>query len=40
MLTFASLGWRHKSGECAKSYARRWACFWCQSYGGVSILLT
>jgi len=38
-LTLASLGWRHNLGECAKTYARWWACFCTQNFGGASILL-
>ena len=33
----ASLGWCHKTGECANSCARRSVCFWSQSIGGASI---
>ena len=40
-LTLASLGRCHKSGECAKSCARRSVCLCSQSGGGASIgLLT
>ena len=36
-----SLRWCHKSGECAKSCARRSVCLWSQGGGGASIgLLT
>jgi len=39
--TSASLVWCHKSGEDAKSFARRSACFCSQSGGGASVgLLT
>jgi hypothetical protein len=39
--TLASLSWCHKSGQCAKSCARRSVCFCSQSGGGASIgLLT
>jgi hypothetical protein len=40
-LMLASLGSCHKSGECAKSCARRSVCFCSQNGGGASIgLLT
>jgi len=35
--TSANLAWCHKSGECAKSCARRSVCFCTQSGGGASI---
>ena len=36
-VNLASLGWRHKWGKCAKSYARRSVCFCSQSGGDASI---
>jgi hypothetical protein len=38
-LRLASLGWRQKSGQCAKWFARRSVCFWSQSGGGVLFCL-
>jgi len=41
LVTLESLGWCHKSGQCAKSCARRSLCSCSQSGGGAIIgLLT